>query len=84
VAQDVEKAAKETGYDFSGIHKPKNQNDLYSLTYVDFVIPLVKAVQEQQAMIEEQRKQIAILQEQNGQLEGMKRDIDLLKKQLHQ
>jgi hypothetical protein len=84
VAQDVEKAAKETGYEFSGIHKPKNQNDLYSLTYVDFVISLVKAVQEQQAMIEEQRKQIALLQEQNGQLEAMKRDIDLLKKQLHQ
>jgi hypothetical protein len=46
VAQDVEKAAKETGYDFSGIDKPRNENDLYGLRYAEFVVPLVKAVQE--------------------------------------
>jgi hypothetical protein len=46
VAQDVEKAAKEIGYDFSGIDKPKNENDLYGLRYAEFVVPLVKSVQE--------------------------------------
>src|SRR5262249_28103934 len=46
VAQDVEKAAKEIGYDFSGVDAPKNKDDYYGLRYGDFVVPLVKAVQE--------------------------------------
>jgi hypothetical protein len=46
IAQDVEKTAKQIGYDFSGIDAPKNDNDLYGLRYSDFVVPLVKAVQE--------------------------------------
>lgn len=58
VAQEVEQAAKEAGYDFSGIDKPKNQNDLYALRYAEFVVPLVKAVQEQQRIIEELKAQI--------------------------
>jgi cell division protein FtsB len=35
------------------VDAPKNENDYYGLRYGDFVVPLVKAVQEQQAMIEE-------------------------------
>jgi hypothetical protein len=46
VAQDVEKAAKELNYDFSGIDAAKNDKDLYGLRYAEFVVPLVKAVQE--------------------------------------
>ena len=46
VAQDVEKAAQETGYDFSGVDRPKNEKDFYGLRYAEFVVPLVKAVQE--------------------------------------
>ncbi len=46
VAQDVEKAAKEIGYDFSGVDIPKNDDDVYGLRYAEFVVPLVKAVQE--------------------------------------
>ncbi|HLF63362.1 MAG TPA: tail fiber domain-containing protein [Saprospiraceae bacterium] len=46
LAQEVENAALESGYDFSGLHKPKGEHDLYSLTYAEFVVPLVKAVQE--------------------------------------
>ncbi|MEP6465446.1 MAG: tail fiber domain-containing protein, partial [Parafilimonas sp.] len=46
VAQDVEKAAKQIGYDFSGVDAPKNDKDLYGLRYAEFVVPLVKAVQE--------------------------------------
>jgi hypothetical protein len=46
IAQEVEKAAKEVGYDFSGVDAPKNENDLYGLRYAEFVVPLVKAVQE--------------------------------------
>jgi hypothetical protein len=58
VAQDVEKAAKEVGYDFSGVDAPKNENDFYGLRYAEFVVPLVKAVQEQQNMIDELRKEM--------------------------
>ena len=61
IAQEVENAAKATGYDFSGIDKPKNENDIYGLRYAEFVVPLVKAVQEQQQMILELKKQNADL-----------------------
>lgn len=46
VAQEVEKAATNLGYDFSGVYKPQNDKDLYGLSYAEFVVPLVKAVQE--------------------------------------
>ena len=46
LAQEVEQAAKESGYDFSGIKAPANSKELYSLSYEQFVVPLVKAVQE--------------------------------------
>lgn len=45
-AQDVEKAAKEIGYDFSGVDAPQSKEDHYALRYAEFVVPLVKAVQE--------------------------------------
>ena len=61
LAQDVEKVAKELGYDFSGVDTPKNNKDHYGLRYSTFVVPLVKAVQEQQAEIENLKKEIAIL-----------------------
>jgi trimeric autotransporter adhesin len=48
IAQEVEVAAKSVGFDFSGVDAPKNENDFYGLRYAEFVVPLVKAVQEQQ------------------------------------
>jgi hypothetical protein len=62
LAQEVEKAANDANYNFSGITKPKTSNDLYSLSYESFVVPLVKAVQEQQAMIEKQQQRIDALE----------------------
>ncbi|MES2775148.1 MAG: tail fiber domain-containing protein [Bacteroidota bacterium] len=58
IAQDVEAAAKKIGYNFSGVDVPKNEGDLYGLRYSEFVVPLVKAVQEQQATIKNQQQQI--------------------------
>jgi len=52
IAQEVEAAAQELDYDFSGVDKPKNADDYYGLRYAGFTVPLVKAVQEQQVMIE--------------------------------
>jgi hypothetical protein len=46
IAQEVEKAADELGYEFSGVDKPQNEHSLYGLRYAEFVVPLVKAVQE--------------------------------------
>ncbi|HWB64400.1 MAG TPA: tail fiber domain-containing protein, partial [Chitinophagales bacterium] len=61
IAQQVELAAKQCGFNFSGVDAPKNENDLYGLRYAEFVVPLVKAVQEQQEMIEELKKEIEAL-----------------------
>ena len=63
-AQEVEKAARDAGYDFSGVDKPKNENDFYGLRYGDFVVPLVKALQEQQRMIEAVQKKIDAMEKQ--------------------
>lgn len=61
IAQEVELAALDVGYDFDGVIKPQNENDHYRLSYASFVVPLIKAVQEQQAMIEALQKEIEIL-----------------------
>jgi len=46
-AQQVEQAAKEVKYNFSGVDRPENSDKSpYGLRYSDFVVPLVKAVQE--------------------------------------
>jgi hypothetical protein len=52
VAQDVERAVKESGYTaFNGVYAPTNPKDNYALDYSKMVVPLVKAVQEQQYII---------------------------------
>jgi flagellar biosynthesis chaperone FliJ len=66
LAQEVEEAAAAVGYAFSGVDKPKNENDHYGLRYAEFVVPLVKATQEQQATIEELRQQVSDLQAQHS------------------
>ena len=62
LAQEVERAARESGFTFSGVDTPDNDADLYGLRYAEFVVPLVKAVQEQQATIERLEKRIAELE----------------------
>lgn len=57
LAQNVEKVAKELGYSFDGVHSPANDKDHYSLAYSQFIMPLVKGMQEQQQQIMELRKQ---------------------------
>lgn len=69
IAQEVESAASSIGYDFSGVDAPKNEKDFYGLRYAEFVVPLVKAVQEQQAII-------ASLQ---AELESLRQEVEDLK-----
>ncbi|HNU89720.1 MAG TPA: tail fiber domain-containing protein, partial [Ferruginibacter sp.] len=61
IAQEVVKAAREAGYEFDGIVVPRNSKETYGLAYSQFVVPLVKAVQEQQKQIDDLKKQIAEL-----------------------
>lgn len=46
IAQEVEEAARELGYNFSGVDAPENSESLYGLRYAEFVVPLVKSIQE--------------------------------------
>lgn len=62
IAQEVEAAAKASGYDFSGYRIPENEWSLYTLSYEQFVVPLVKAMQEQQKLIEKQQNKIEELE----------------------
>jgi trimeric autotransporter adhesin len=68
LAQEVEKAALNTGYDFSGVVPGK----IYGLRYSEFVVPLVKAVQEQQVMIDSLMKQNVMLMQRIEKLEKNK------------
>jgi len=68
VAQEVEEAAKKIGYDFSGVDKPQNEQTPYGLRYSEFVVPLVKAVQELSKMNDEKETVIAELRSEIGDL----------------
>lgn len=63
IAQEVEKAADDLGYEFSGVDKPKNKDDLYGLRYAEFTVPLIKAVQELSKENEEMKKELKELKE---------------------
>jgi hypothetical protein len=77
IAQEVEKAASDIGYDFSGLSKPKNEKDYYAIDYAELTVPLVKAVQEQQQMIKEQKQ---VTKDQQQMITRQKEEIELLKK----
>lgn len=63
LAQDVEKICTDLGYNFDGLHIPdaSNPTDNYGLAYSQFIMPIVKAVQEQQLLIENQKNEIDLL-----------------------
>jgi trimeric autotransporter adhesin len=63
VAQEVDAIVKKHGYIFSGVDEPQNERDPYTLRYADFVMPLVKAVQELSALADARQKKIASLKE---------------------
>lgn len=56
VAQEVEKTAKSLGYDFSGVDV--DESGIYGLRYAEFVVPLVKAVQELSEQNDQLQKQV--------------------------
>jgi len=88
IAQDVEKAASDCGFEFSGVDAPKNENDYYGLRYAEFVVPLVKAVQEQQTIIDKQQtiidNQQTINDNQQSTIDNQQKEIESLKSELQE
>ena len=72
LAQEVEQAATSVNYDFSGLHVPANSKQLYSLSYSEFVVPLVKAMQEQQKMISDLQ---ALIKTQQAEIDILKQKV---------
>ena len=63
VAQEVEAVIKKSGYVFSGVETPQNERDPYTIRYAEFVVPLVKAVQELSVIADARQKEIVELKE---------------------
>ena len=61
-------------FDFDGVSAPENETDLYGIRYAEFVVPLVKAMQEQQEMITQlkvtEEEQQEVIQEQQELIDG--------------
>jgi len=90
LAQEVHEAMKQSGYtSFTGIDIPRNEKEVYSLRYVDFVMPMIKAIQEQQKMIENLQEENENLKAKNqvlerklSEIEKMKAEIEAIKAQM--
>jgi len=86
LAQDVEKAAKECGFNFPGIDVPRNDKEVYTLRYADFIMPMVKAIQELNSKNEELQKENEGLKAQNvafnAKFELQQAEIENIKQQL--
>lgn len=63
IAQEVEKITKDIGLDFAGLqhHEKGGGDDVYSIGYEEMIAPIVKAIQEQNKIIEKQQNQIDYL-----------------------
>ena len=75
IAQEVEKAAMVTGYNFSGIIRPRSEKEHYGLSYESFVVPLVKAIKEQQQILDELKNQIEELKKINTGQKNINEDL---------
>jgi hypothetical protein len=92
IAQEVDSVARAIGYDFSGVEKPTAPGGLYGLKYGDFMMPVVKSIQEQQQTIlnlkqenqalksdnQKMIKQIAELQKQSGEVADLAARLEAL------
>ena len=61
VAQDVKRIADSLGINFSGVTRPENETSTWGLDYAQFVPNLIKAVQEQQAEIDDLKTKLNAL-----------------------
>ncbi|MCB1051027.1 MAG: hypothetical protein KDC71_10550 [Acidobacteria bacterium] len=56
-------AAQKLGFEFSGVDIPENDQTPYALRYSQFVVPLVKAVQQQDKEIQMLKEEIRQLRD---------------------
>ncbi|HRK26595.1 MAG TPA: tail fiber domain-containing protein [Chitinophagales bacterium] len=83
IAQEVAAAAQKTGYVFNGVTVPIDPStQYYSLSYAAFVVPLVKAVQEQQNTIEQLQQQNALLLQKVGKIDNLEAELERIKQLL--
>jgi hypothetical protein len=61
IAQELEQVLRDQGLEFAGL-KHDLQSDSYSLAYTELIAPLIKAVQENQKLIEQLESKIEELQ----------------------
>ena len=59
IAQEVEAVVRNAGYVFDGVESPQSKDDHYAIRYAEFVVPLVKAVQELSKEVEVLKQQLA-------------------------
>ena len=88
---EVEEAAKNSNFKFSGVDPPQHEGDAYGLRYAEFVVPLVKAVQElnqkvdqQEKMLQAQAEQIKAYEDLVAKDQSQDSQIDEYQKQLTQ
>ncbi|MEL6560635.1 MAG: tail fiber domain-containing protein, partial [Bacteroidota bacterium] len=90
IAQEVEKAANQLNYDFSGVKVPENTDtDMYGIRYAEFVAPLVQAVQELDAKVKKLEQMLEtkdqLLQEKELEITALsdqQKQINLILKRL--
>ncbi len=68
IAQEVEEAANAVGYNFSAVSRPGSESGVYGLQYEIFVVPLTKAIQEQQALIKQYQKELLELKNEQSNI----------------
>jgi len=78
IAQDVGKAAKSVGYDFSGVDISEDGKGIAGIRYAEFVVPLVKAVQELSEQNDRLQEQVNELTELVNKLLGKENSPDRL------
>ncbi|MFM1933387.1 MAG: virus [Bacteroidota bacterium] len=63
IAQEVQSLMSEKGFDFGGVNDQNKQGgkDVLYLGYTEFIAPMVKAIQDQQSIIEQLKKDLAEL-----------------------
>lgn len=61
IAQEVYNLCQKESYDFSGVVTPQGEHDHFKIKYEEFVLPLIKAIQEQQILLKKLENEIASL-----------------------
>lgn len=79
IAQNVEAVSKKIGYVFSGVEVPTDPKGIYGLRYEEFVVPLVKALQEISIKNDDLRHKImqltALRDELRNKIDGAKKMV---------